>query len=468
MRETKRFERRITTPYFKVGTLKEAVGKGEVVLESSANVPFEYLVIEGATSQELPNRLAGYSETVKNASSYSPAGFDGIYVLPLPSELVGKEITYQLKKTGELGGVVLSLSDGASFLFSELTPLCSQDGEVYTVKGDTFTHLMFTNVYTSDKESEDGVVNEVRDGIIDFWNVCDLVATAEISPDFEAPVSCVGDKGVLLTLNFNGAVEKINIPSTLSYEGKTVPFIFSEYDELEISVRKKRVIYRDGTVHFNLTGEEEWQLYTEFASEGGGALALYEAPTPFSEGYCTHLNFVQWPPESSQKNVFSVFGISALAIKLEGDEADDGDYEAALEKITALLKEKHKAGAGVEIMAKRREKIEYDISKTELGLSLLSIFTPYDTDGKISAAGFELMPTVKLGYYSLNDEKSAFLTVLCQDEGGEELERITHTLRKGSAYHLKAPEIDGYTPKTSELWGAIKDDKTIILEYKEK
>ena len=98
----------------------------------------------------------------------------------------------------------------------------------------------------------------------------------------------------------------------------------------------------------------------------------------------------------------------------------------------------------------------------------MSIFTPYDTDGKISAAGFELMPTVKLGYYSLNDEKSAFLTVLCQDEGGEELERITHTLRKGSAYHLKTPEIDGYTPKTSELWGAIKDDKTIILEYKEK
>jgi hypothetical protein len=37
----------------------------------------------------------------------------------------------------------------------------------------------------------------------------------------------------------------------------------------------------------------------------------------------------------------------------------------------------------------------------------------------------------------------------------------------GSAYKINAPEIDGYMPKASELWGAAKENKTVIIEYEE-
>ena len=55
MRGTKRFERRITVPYFTVGVLKETSGIGTATVTASSGVPFEYLKIKGATKQELSN-----------------------------------------------------------------------------------------------------------------------------------------------------------------------------------------------------------------------------------------------------------------------------------------------------------------------------------------------------------------------------------------------------------------------------
>ena len=77
MRGTKRFERRITTPYFKVGTLKRVRGKGSVILKSYAGVPFEYLKIYGVTEQEPPNLAEQYFTGAKLAEDYVSAGVTG-------------------------------------------------------------------------------------------------------------------------------------------------------------------------------------------------------------------------------------------------------------------------------------------------------------------------------------------------------------------------------------------------------
>ena len=175
-----------------------------------------------------------------------------------------------------------------------------------------------------------------------------------------------------------------------------------------------------------------------------------------------------WLPPTSRKNVFSIFDGSKLAIKLERNKATSSEYTQSLGEITSFLKGAYAAGAGATVIAKRRMAIERDITGTSLAETLLAKLPSYGTSGQISAVGYQLNPRLELAYYSLDEGDSATLTVLCRNESGDEISRTEYVLRKGSAYKLTAPEIDGYTPIASELWGAIKDDKTITLEYKEK
>lgn len=469
MRGTKRFERRITTPYFKVGTLKSVSGGTSVSYDSYSGAPCQYLKIKGATVQSIQNLAQAYSSTIKNADAYSPAGVNGAYCLALPSRFVGKNLTYRLSVSGALGGVVLYLSDGASALFSNLTPLCSSSGKTYTVSGSTFTHLVFTNVYTTDKESEDGVVSEVRDGIIDFWSVCNLSITSEICPDFEAPVVSAGDRGVRVTFNIDGASKTVALPTkTTTKDGIAFEMLFSEYDELVLYALKKRVVYREGSIKLQLSGGEPWAINEEIASASGGVFAYFDSLIQINEGYCQYFDYVPWLPPTSRKNVFSIFDGSKLAIKLERNKATSSEYTQSLGEITSFLKGAYAAGVGATVIARRRMAIERDITGTSLAETLLAKLPSYGTSGQISAVGYQLNPRLELAYYSLDEGDSATLTVLCRNESGNEISRTEYVLRKGSAYKLTAPEIDGYTPIASELWGAIKDDKTITLEYKEK
>lgn len=468
MRGTKRFERRITVPYFTVGVLKETSGIGTATVTASSGVPFEYLKIKGATKQELSNYALLYFSEHKNAESYLPAGVNGAYSIALPSELVGKKLTYELKKTDTFRGVLLYLADGDSALFSTLTPLCSSRGEGYTVTGDTFTHLIFTNVYTSDKEDEDGVVSEVRDGIVDFWQSYEINITAEISPDSYTPVLCVGDSGLRTVEIFGGKKKTKTIPKQCTYSGKAIELLLSEYDQIEVYGRQRRVIYKEGSVKFYLNGNEAWQIYSPTALTGEGVFVYCRMTTPFKEGYSPHFNFVPWQPPVSRKNIFTAINASNLAIKLERNTVSNIEYKIALAEVTEFLKSKYLAGEGVVVLAKRASVLEHDLSNTAIGQTLLAVFAPYGTDGELKATGIALMPMLELGYYSLNGGASVTLTLVCQNESSEEISRAEYTLRKGTAYKLSAPEIDGYTPQTSELWGAIKDNKTIIIKYKEK
>lgn len=467
MRGTKRFERRITTPYFKVGTLKRVRGKGSVILKSYAGVPFEYLKIYGVTEQEPPNLAEQYFIGAKLAEDYVSAGVTGAYCMPLPSELVGKKLTYTLNKTGTHNGVLLYLSNGTSALFSTLTPLCDSNGEIYTVTGDNFTHLIFTNVYTSDKEVEEGEVFEVRDGIVDFWQSYELQITAEISPDFDTPVLCMGDNGTKITYNFGSSPKEVSIPRFFVNSGSIIIMRFSKYDSMEIRGREKKVIYKDGSASILLVGTESWQINAEAAEAGAGLFGQCSTKYPFSEGYCRFFKFAPWMPEPSAKNVFSYVD-SNVALKLERNDASEAYHTQAINEISALLKKKYVDGTSVQLVVKRITPQEHDISNTTLGQSLLDFCAPYESNGEIVFNGDALKADLEIGYYSSEEGDTACLTVICQNEKGEEISRAEHTLRLGSAYRLSAPVLDGYTPKVNELWGAIKEDKTIIIEYKEK
>lgn len=469
MRGTKRFERRITVPYFTVGTLKTVSGGNAVSYNSYAGVPCRHFKIKGITVQSILNLADNYAASIKNAEAYSPAGANGAYSLALPSSFVGKKLTYKLTVNGTLSGVMLYLSDGASAVFSNLTPLCTSSGKPSTVSGSTFTHLVFTNVYTTDKESEDGVVSEVRDGIIDFWSVCNLTVTSEICPDFEAPVVSAGDRGVRVTFNINGASKTIPLPQkAITNQGLTFDMLFTEYDELVIYAQKKRVIYKEGSIKLQLSGSEPWAINKKIAEASSGVFAYFDSLIPISEGYCQYFDYAPWLPSTSRKNVFSVFDGSKFAIKLERNTVSASAYNVALGEIVSFLKNAYASGVGATVIAKRKVGIERDISGTALANTLLSQLPSYGASGQFSAVGYQLNPKLELAYYSLNEGDSVILTLICQSEDGGEISRAEHTLRKGSAYKLSAPEIDGYIPQTSELWGAIKDNKTIIIKYKEK
>ena len=178
MRATKRFERRITTPYFKVGTLKKVEGEGTVTLSNNAPLPLNRLVIRGNTDVTVTNLASEYLSYFTSENNYVSAGINGAYAIPLPEGFIGNELTFSLSNKSTVGGASLYLADGSSALFSSLTLLCDTNGNSYTVKGSGFTHLIFMNVTTSDKEMDDGSIVLVRDGIVNFWQAHELSITS--------------------------------------------------------------------------------------------------------------------------------------------------------------------------------------------------------------------------------------------------------------------------------------------------
>lgn len=469
MRTTKRFERRINTPYFKIGELKSVVGNGVVSIEASAGIPFDVLKIKGATEQRIPNLIEPYFADVKNADSYRSGGVTGAYLISLPSELVNKKLTYELKGTATPLGVSLYLSDGESLLFSNLTPLCDSRGNTYSVSGDTFTHLVFTNVYTSDKEDENGDIVLSRDGIIDFWQSYDISVTGGISPEYYSSVLNMGDSGSTIEIGYDSITRRSTLPTSIKYGALTARLLFSEYDEIEIDRKKQKVIYKDGALVVDLTGEEGWQIQPQAVTQGRGMYAFYNLQDSFTEGYCPYLTFACWMPPASAKNVFSSVNEKNVAIKLENNETSIEYVKVALAEITDFLKEKQAAGLGVKLVLKRKSVIERDISSTALAKALLNLKIPKGKDGTLTVRGRELFASIEAKYYSLVEGEKSTLTVLCKNERGDEIASAReYILRRGSAYKLCAPQIDGYEPKESELWGGLKNDKTIIIEYEEK
>ena len=467
MRATKRFERRITTPYFKVGTLKKVVGEGSVNLSKLAGLPFERLRLCGNMELEIPNRAELYKSYLTNESRYVSAGVNGAYSIALPAEFIGKELTYTVTVKANVGGASLYLADGNSALFNNLTPLAISGSKTHTVKGSTFTHLIFTNVETSDKETDDGAVVLVRDGIISFWQTHDISVTSEPTPNFYSPITVLGNGNARLVASYDGKNKFIILPASLLAD-ETVTLRLSRYDEIVVDRKKQSVIYRDGTAVFDLTGNENWKIHESVAAQGKGVFAYATMSAPFTEGYCPYLTFAPWIPSISQKNVFSVFNGTNLAIKLESNETDPAKFKSLLAEIVNMLKTRSASGAGVSIYAKRRQVIGRDISNTSFGKTLLAFTAPRNTEPSLALRNEKLEGYLDVEYYALESGEDSILTVICKNENGQELLLREHTIRRGSAYKLSVPEIDGYEPCEPTLFGALTENKTVVIEYKEK
>lgn len=468
MRGTKRFERRVTTPYFKVGTLTRKVGEGSITVDDSAGLPFDTLKIQGNTVTEVPNRAEVYLSYLTSEGYYSSAGTNGAYCISLPSEFIGKELTYELTTKIQSGGAELYLADGGSALFANLTPLCDSSGRTYRVTGNTFTHLIFLNVNTSDKEMDDGSVLLVKDGIVSFWQGHGIKITSEPAPDFYSPVSSLGDSAARFVLTYDGKNKVITFPSKITQNGQEIVLRLSLFDEILVDRKNQRVIYKDGTVLFTLTGNEGWKIYEEGAARGNGVFAYAQMPTAFSEGFCPYLKFAPWIPPTLQKNVFSVFNNRNLAIKLERNEKDPTYFKTALNEIVNMIKERQKSGVPVTVIARRKQALQYDISSSTLARALLAAKVPREKETTVTVRGANVYGFINASYYATEEAENVKLTVLCIDEDITELNMTEHLLRKGSAYCLTLPSIEGYTTTENEIFGAITEDKTVVIEYKEK
>ena len=470
MRATKRFERRITTPYYKIGTLKRVEGEGTVTLSNNAPIVPNNLVIRGNTTVTVTDFAKDYSSYFENENSYVSAGVNGAYAIPLPESIVGRELVFSLSSKSKVSGAPLYLADGSSLLHSSLTLLCDKNGNSYTVKGSGFTHLIFMNVITSDKEMDDGSIVLVRDGIVNFWEAHDLSITSEPSPAFPATLTYMGNVTSRIIFNCNGKSRTISLPKTISVNEETIPLRFTAYDEIVIDRKSRSVIYREGSFIVNLTGTEIWQISEGAAAQGKGIYSYVTLPIEVAEGVCDSLTYMPWTPSLSCQNVFSIFGGKNLAIRLSGYESSPEYFAQALSRLKSLLKEKYNAGKGISIILRRKKAIEHDLSSTGFATSLLALSVPKrGSESTITFRSSDIFGYVKAEYYAQEEGNNATLTVVSKDESGKEISSpIEYTLRIGSAYKLNAPEIDGYEPCEPTLFGAITENKTVVIEYKEK
>ena len=237
-----------------------------------------------------------------------------------------------------------------------------------------------------------------------------------------------------------------------------------------IDRKSQSVIYREGSFIVNLTGTEIWQISDGAAAKGNGIYAYVVLPIEATEGVCDSLTYIPWIPSLSCQNVFSIFSGKNLAIRLSGYESSPEYFAQTLSRLKSLLKEQYNAGKGISIIVRRKEVIEHDLSSTSFTTTLFSFDVPKrGSEASLTFRGAEIFGYVKAEYYAQEEGNSVTLTLVARGEGGKEIcAPIEYTLRVGSAYELNAPEVDGYEPKEATIFGALTENKTVVIEYKEK
>ena len=491
--------RRLTKRHKIRGTKASAKSEGNTLeIEQSAGVGFEKIRIFGASHQPSVNFGEVYLDYFKNTSNYTGL-VTGAFAIPLPSALVGKEITFSLRNTGATLANTLSLSDSDNPLFATSESLLTSSGEINTITSSKYTYLIIGNVMSSDEISA-------------FWGNYLLVATAnEISATLPHPIYSSADKGMTFNLNSRNMFDLAKASSSTYWKGV-------QYKKFTPIVFKKGVRYTV-TIGKNLCNSIDYPFNTETvaivinANGGWNGVLLGNTSSGIRYGtkfsvYNQNSDLYLWTYiKGISYEQFFTDVIKEMQI-VEGTEAFP--YEPYfVEKIQipseVMLKDgavvklrlgKYKNADYIEIDKKARsvryyeytkapdptlplseqaendEPSVYDLSNSDLAQELLSLSIPCYLSGSIEIIPNDekMIPVsaIQAEYYSTSRDEMVTLTIDFIDTEGVKIQASKeYSVRWGARYLIISPHIDNYIPIFEKQEGIASGDTTISLIYKE-
>lgn len=513
--------RRLTKRHKIRGTKASAKSEGNTLeIEQSAGVGFEKIRIFGASHQPSVNFGEVYLDYFKNTSNYTGL-VTGAFAIPLPSALVGKEMTFTVINTGATLANTLSLSDSDNPLFATSESLLTSSGEINTITSSKYTYLIIGNVMSSDEISA-------------FWENYLLVATAnEISATLPHPIYSSADKGMTLSLksknllNVDKFVELVKKYNVYAYETtvdgrKCIAFMNNQMHGRDFTSccpafkENTRYIFSFiGRISTTNTENAQQTLSCGFKDVTSAQQTGNRVLSPLSDEWKRAYSINN--ANTTVTDIYMSYGSAAMwfidldSIYLYEYEGDtDPEYEPYfIEKIQIPSEVTLKDGAVVKIrlgkyknadyieidkkarsvryyeytkapdptlplseQAENDEPSVYDLSNSDLAQELLSLSIPCYLNGSIEIIPNDekMIPVsaIQAEYYSTSRDEMVTLTIDFIDTEGVKIQASKeYSVRRGARYLIISPHIDNYIPIFEKQEGIASDDTTISLIYKE-
>lgn len=125
------------------------------------------------------------------------------------------------------------------------------------------------------------------------------------------------------------------------------------------------------------------------------------------------------------------------------------------------------SGTPVQIAYVKKEPSTVEIKDKSTLDALLSLGIPYGKSGILRVESKVDISKIDITYATKEGEDKSRLTLTYENEGGETIkESSAYEVRRGSAYTVFYPHIDGYLPEKRVKIGVIEDNCEIVLKYR--
>ena len=467
MRSLDKKRRALFKNHYIFGTAKSVSGTDSVKIKLGSGTPLKSLEIKGQTEQKIElDQFKKYAEYFKNLDNYIDSGTTSIWVIPFPSEWLGKGLTFSLSEKTKMTDITFGVSDGTS-LFANSKTLLDSSGNVLSVTSSAYSYFRFTGVLVDNLQK-----------ISEFWNSYELTVNG-LLVDFPEPIKNANESGMKIILGDR----MITIPKSVDVGGKTVELNMGKIgdfaDSIVVDNHAKKVNYIQNTNRIVFTGNEAWVFhgvqpeydipnvwYRIGVSLAGNINASQPAWLKTGLGYSNLMQF-SFAESAPNKEAWGFRFAYNNGTRLYVFTPPDAGLDT-LANFKSFLQEKYAQGTPLIIEYACVTKI-HDLTETELGRKLLSLCPPRSETSILQVNGELAGIPIKLEYYSREEAETVTLTIKYVDENGNEIKepRVNNT-RKGSKYLIIAPHIDGYKRVSTEVYGVSDEDTEIELLYRKK
>lgn len=459
MRSLDKKRRALFKNHYIFGTAKSVSGTDSVEIKSGSGTPLKSLEIKGLTEQNIElDQFKKHAEYFKNLDNYIDSGTTSIWVIPFPSEWLGKELTFTLTEKTKMTDITFGVSDGTS-LFAKSETLLDGSGNVGAVTSSAYSYFRFTGVLVDNLQK-----------ISEFWDSYEVTVNG-LLVDFPEPIKNANENGMKITLG----ERMITIPASIELDGVTVDLRFGNItnvnangvrytatDYLTVDGANKKVLYHQNLGKETLTSDMNWGILTY------NNKIYFWLRKNIGAGYNGVANL--------SNRYQGMIGVGAILKFDFGITADCGWYGASWRNVVSVRDtrfdnlEDFLADMAVNPIEFEYELLEeriHDLTETELGRKLLSLCPPRSETAVFKVDGGLVGIPIKMDYYSREEADTVTLTIKYVDENGNEIRepRVNNT-REGSKYLIIAPHIDGYKRVSTEVYGVSDEDTEIELLYR--
>ena len=461
MRSLDKKRRALFKNHYIFGTAKNVSGTDSVEIKSGSGTPLKNLEIKGLTEQKIElDQFKKHAESFKNLDNYIDSGTTSIWVIPFPSEWLGKELTFSLSEKTKMTDITFGVSDGTS-LFANSKTLLDSSGNVLSVTSSAYSYFRFTGVLVDNLQK-----------ISEFWNSYELTVNG-LLVDFPEPIKNANESGMSIKLYENNTLkEEIKIPASIELDGATVELnmanfsmtdttgaVYTTTDYFTVDGLAKKVLYHQNSKKTTLTSDMVWTKHSTaslfYTRKDIGAKSVRPILSNRYKGY-PRVNAMSKYNHGITTDSGWWSSVWKCALTIRDMRFDNlNDFKADLDQNPT------------EIQYTLEEPIVHDLTETDLGRSLLSLCPARGETVIFKVEGGLVGIPIKLEYYSREEAETVTLTIKYVDENGNEIKepRVNNT-RKGSKYLIIAPHIDGYKRVSTEVYGVSDEDTEIELLYR--